>query len=349
MAYSNIKKPSEYFNTVLYSGDGTSNRSITGVNFQPDLVWIKNRNSTNNHQWVDSVRGLFRLGSDSSVAEASVSGAFNSFDSDGFNVTEEANWEFNNSGKTYAAWNWLGANGTSANTDGSISSTVSANTTSGFSIGTYTGNGTAGATIGHGLASDKVTIIVKRTDTTGNWGVKHYKIPATQWLQLDQTDGANTSSVIWNDTEPTSSVFSVGSYVGTNASGGTYVFYAFAEKQGFSKFGSYTGNGSTDGTFIYTGFKPAWVIIKNTSVSNDWFMIDNSRDTLAPNNPVGRKSLFANTSGAEVTRTTKDMDFLSNGIKLRTADGTQNNSGENYIYMAFASEPLVGDNPATAR
>ena len=127
MAYTTIKKPSDYFNTVLYSGDGTSNRGITGVNFQPDLVWIKNRNNTNSHQIVDSVRGLFRLGSSNTSAEASVSGAFNSFDSDGFNITEEAAWEFNNSGKTYASWNWLGANGTSANTDGSISSTVSAN------------------------------------------------------------------------------------------------------------------------------------------------------------------------------------------------------------------------------
>ena len=344
MAYSNIKKPSEYFNTVLYSGDGTSNRSITGVNFQPDLVWIKNRNSTNNHQWVDSVRGLFRLGSDSTAAEASVSGAFNSFDADGFNVTEEVNWEFNNSGKTYAAWNWLGANGTSANTDGSISSTVSANTTSGFSIVSYTGNGTAGATIGHGLGTAPKVVLIKRRSIGGQWVMGHGSLGFTKFLELDLTGGAQTSTLRFNDTAPTNQVFTVGSTADTNQNGTTLIAYCFSEKQGFSKFGSYVGNGSADGTFVYTGFKPAFVIVKRTDAADNWTMSDNKRQGYNSN----QDSLYPNLSNAEVT-TTNWIDYFSNGFKLNRTDGAENGSGASYIYMAFAEQPLVGDNPATAR
>ena len=343
MAYSVIKKPSDYFNTVLYSGDGTSNRSITGVNFQPDLVWIKNRNSTNNHQWVDSVRGLFRLGSDSSLAEASVSGAFNSFDSDGFNVTEEANWEFNNSGKTYASWNWLGANGTVANTDGSISSTVSANTTSGFSIVSWTGTG-ANATIGHGLGAEPKMIFLKIRTGTNNWQVYNKSIGSGNALFLNTTD-ASSSNTGWQSTDATSSFFYVSGGGAVNGSGQDMIAYCFAEKQGFSKFGSYVGNGSTDGTFVYTGFKPAFTLIKPTSISGDWRMHDNKRNSFN----VLTNTLKPNSSGTDDVTSGGLLDYTSNGFKWRTNNTYSNGSGVSFIYMCFAEEPLVGDNPATAR
>jgi len=346
MAYTTIKKPSDYFNTKLYTGNG-STQSITGVGFQPDWLWLKSRSQAVNHYVFDAVRGVTKsITTNTTSAESTKDSSWvTSFDSDGFSLGSEAN--INTSSATYASWNWLAGGTASSNTVGDINSTVSVNTTSGFSIGTYTGNGTAGATIGHGLASDKVTIIVKRTDTTSNWGVKHYKIPATQWLQLDQNDGANTSSLIWNDTEPTSSVFSVGSYVGTNASGGTYVFYAFAEKKGFSKFGSYTGNGNADGTFVYTGFKPAFVLVKRTDTAGyEWSIWDNKRD---PFN-LADTTLRPNSSASESTiGSFYQIDMLSQGYKFRTSNGDVNDSGGTYIYMAFAEEPLVGDNPATAR
>ena len=347
MAYTDIDKPSDYFNTNLWTGTG-SIQSITGVNFQPDWLWVKTRSTTANHRSQNSVIGAeYGMNPNQTVAEGFLSDCVTSFDSDGFTLGADSQGYVNTSSRTYVGWSWLASNTTASNTVGDINSTVSVNTTSGFSIGTYTGNGTAGATIGHGLASDKVTIIVKRTDTTSNWGVKHYKIPATQWLQLDQNDGANTSSLIWNDTEPTSSVFSVGSYVGTNASGGTYVFYAFAEKKGFSKFGSYTGNGNADGTFVYTGFKPAFVLVKRTDTAGyEWSIWDNKRD---PFN-LADTTLRPNSSASESTiGSFYQIDMLSQGYKFRTSNGDVNDSGGTYIYMAFAEEPLVGDNPATAR
>ena len=345
MAYTTIKKPSDYFNTVLYSGDGTSNRNITGVNFQPDLVWIKNRNNTNSQQWVDSVRGLFRLGSDSTAAEASVSGAFNSFDADGFNVTEEVNWEFNNSGKTYASWNWLAGGTASSNTDGSITSNVSANTTSGFSIVSYTGNGTAGATVGHGLSSAPEIIFQKcRSDSSTWWHVGSTKISTgfNSYLHLNNTDAVESNSIVWNNTNPTSSVFSLGNGDGLNASSRTYIAYCFHSVKGYSKIGTYTGNGNADGTFVYTGFKPAFVILKRINISASWSMWDNERGY---NGDI--KVLYPDLSNSE--NNGDYMDFVSNGIKLRDGNSKWNASGDTYIYMAFAEEPLVGDNPCTAR
>jgi hypothetical protein len=347
MAYTTIKKPSDYFNTVLYTGTGAT-QSITGVGFQPDFCWFKSRTSGESYRVFDAVRGATKhIVTNDTSAESTDATGLTSFNTDGFSLSTGN--PVNANSQNFASWNWLANGAGSANTDGSISSTVSANTTSGFSIVTWTSTGSA-HTVGHGLNSTPAMIIMKGRHEANSWMVYHHKntsAPETDYLELNSTV-ATADYTVWNDTAPTSSVFSLGTWSGNDASG-TMVAYCFAEKQGFSKFGSYIGNGNADGTFVYTGFKPSWVMIKNTSTSNDWFMIDNSRDTLSPNNPVGRKSLFANTNGAEVTRTTKDMDFLSNGIKLRTADGTQNNSGENYIYMAFAEQPLVGDNPATAR
>ena len=342
MAYTTIKKPSDYFNTKLYTGTG-STQSITGVGFQPDLVWTKTRSNLESHELYDAVRGATKMiSSNLTSAETTKSTALTGFDLDGF--TLGSNGEVNASGRTFASWNWLGANGTAANTDGSISSTVSANTTSGFSIVSYTGTG-ANATVGHGLGVTPKMIIARSRSNGGagwNWGVYHKDLGNTNAMFLNSTAASTSVSAYWNNTSPTSSVFSLGSDGVVNLSSGTFIAYCFAEKQGFSKFGSYVGNGSTDGTFVYTGFKPAFVITKASSASGQgWHMQDNKRDGFNYDN----KRLFANSSDSE-SGTTR-MDLLSNGFKYRDGDG--NGNGITYIYMAFAEQPLVGDNPATAR
>jgi hypothetical protein len=343
-----INKPDEYFNTVLYTGNG-STQSITGVNFQPDWVWIKNRSSVTNHEVADSVRGANKLLKPNDTdAEQSISTKITSFDSDGFGVGTDAN--VNGSGNSLVSWNWLADNTSgSSNTDGSITSTVSANTTSGFSIVSYTGNSTSGATVGHSLGTTPSTIIVKvLNEGTYNWNVYTKSLGATKTLKLNLTNAEQTSSIRWNDTEPTSSVFSLGNAGEVNETGKNYIAYCFAEKKGFSKFGSYTGNGYADGTFVYTGFKPAFVIVKRTDTTNNWLMYDNKRD---PDNLVGGL-LFPNLSNAEDIQTTANVyDFTSNGFKARSTYVATNASGGTYIYMAFAENPLVGTNniPATAR
>lgn len=360
MAYTTIKKPSDYFNTVLNTGDNTSPKAISAVGFQPDLVWTKSRTSaTTNHTLFDSVRGAGadkELSSNSTTAEggnqSSVYGYLSSFDSDGFTATSGssgANY-FNQSGQTYVNWNWKANGAGSANTDGSITSTVSANTTSGFSIVSYSGNSTPGATVGHSLGTTPSTIIVKvLNDSTYNWNVYHKSLGATKNLKLNLTNAEQTSLSRWNNTEPTSSVFSIGNAGEVNQTGKNYIAYCFAEKTGYSKFGSYTGNGNADGTFVYTGFKPAWVLIKHasggTAGGESWNLQDVKRSTYNPS----IISLFPNTSDADNSTTNNSLDILSNGFKVRTVDNRLNNSGASYIYMAFAEEPLVGDNPATAR
>ena len=347
-----INKPSDYFNTKLYTGNGIgSSRSLTGVGFKPDFVWHKTRSSSGNNQLYDVVRGAGEvIQSDNNSAEVTnlADGYLSSFDSDGFTMTDGASSDYysNESGKTYATWNWLADNTSgSSNTDGSITSTVSANTTSGFSIGTYSGNSTTGATVGHGLGSAPSMVIVKKTNNVGDWYCYHSGIGATAFIKLNDT-GASATNTLWNNTAPTSSVFSMDSNGAVNGSGDSYVFYAFAEKKGFSKFGSYTGNGNADGTFVYTGFKPAWVMFKGSSFSGEnWDMYDNKRETFN----VMDTTLKADSAGAESSNSLFNVDFLSNGIKLRNGHTGINQSGSTYIYMAFAEEPLVGDNPCTAR
>ena len=345
MAYTTIKKPSDYFNTKLYTGTGAS-ASITGVGFQPDWVWIKSRTSADWHILTDAIRGAtIEIYTNANNGDNTNVNQLTSFDSDGFSLGG-AN-DTGRSGENFVAWNWLGANGTANNTDGSITSTVSANTTSGFSIATYTGNNTNAQTIGHGLGVAPKVYIIKRRDSTSAWGVYHGSLGANKYLQLESTNAAATDTGIWNNTAPTSSVLSIGNagYF-NNASGGTYVCYAFADVKGFSKFGSYTGNGNADGTFVYTGFKPAWVMVKRTDTTSDWNIMDNKRAvSFNPNT----KELYANSESAEATGGQTIRDFLSNGFKLRGTSGGTNASGGTYIYMAFAEEPLVGDNPATAR
>ena len=355
MSYSPTDKPTDFFNSVIYTGNGSSPRSITGVGFQPDLIWFKNRTSAGYfHELYDFIRGVRKpIYSNSTNAEGTTTASLESFDSDGFSVdSEDASGEgVNKNGDNYVAWNWLAANTTASNTDGSITSTVSANTTAGFSIVSYTGNATSGATVGHGLNQTPEFILTKnRIDGTSSWGGYHVGIDATApedyVIQLDGTGAKIDVSTAWNDTAPTSSVVTLGNAAYTNGSSQGIIMYCFHSVKGYSKFGSYTGNGSTDGTFIYTGFKPAMVIIKASSAVADWYILDNKRD---PENVV-EAALRPNLSNAEST-TINDTDFLSNGFKTRSTSGSTNGSGTTYIYMAFAENPLVttGKIPATAR
>jgi len=343
MAYTTINKPSEYFNTKLYTGNGSSGNAQTGIGFQPDWVWIKDRGQVAGHQIFDSVRGATkRIQSNSAGAEVTNDGV-SSFDSDGF--TLGANSSCNENSQNFVAWNWLGGGTGVSNTQGDITSTVSANTTSGFSIVSYTGTG-ANATVGHGLSATPKMIILKDRNGTNQWGVYNANIGATKYLLLETTGGAGTASTLWNNTEPTSSVFTVGTTTTTNGSGLNYIAYCFAEKKGYSKFGSYVGNGNADGTFVYTGFKPAWIMVKRTSTAGEnWNIRDNKRSPINPAN----NNLPANDSRAEEPYYATDL--LSNGFKIRTLEGGHNTNGGTYIYMAFAENPLVGTNgvPATAR
>jgi hypothetical protein len=349
MAYTTINKGSSYFNTVLYTGNNGASQSITGVGFQPDFVWIKNRTDARNHVLTDIVRGATKtLFSQSTSAEVTnpTDGYLSSFGSDGFSVSQgSVNNENVCATDNYVSWNWL-ANNTSgsSNTSGTITSTVAANTTAGFSIVSYTGAGGA-STVGHGLGVIPKMIILKGRSNARIWVIGHVSLGWTKYMSFD-TATVQTNNY-WNDTTPTSSVFSVFSSVNVNGSGETYVAYCFAEVKGFSKFGSYTGNSSADGTFVYTGFKPAFVIVKNTNYGSgtDWYVFDNKRNTYNVENLY----LNPNLSAAEATGV--ETDFLSNGFKLRHSSTAMNNSSYTYIYMAFAENPFVtsGGIPVTAR
>jgi len=333
MAYTTIDKPTDYFNTVTYSGTG-STQSITGVGFQPDWVWGKGRTLVGyNHGLVDSVRGVSKLiYSNLTEAEETYSTGVTSFDSDGFSVGSGN--VFNNGSNTYVAWNWLAGGTASSNTDGSITSTVSANTTSGFSIVSYTSTG-SNATVGHGLGvAPSMMIFKRRSGDTENWPVYHKDMGATHIMLLNATDAKSDTATRFNDTEPTSSVFSLGTSGDTNGGTSPFIAYCFAEKKGYSKFGSYTGNGSTEGTFVYTGFSPSFVMLKRTNTTGSWTMYDNKRHTYNPNGEY----LLANSSGASVDF--DNVDFLSNGFKLRDAS-FNNGSGDTIIYMCFASSPFT--------
>ena len=349
MSYTNgLDKPTDYFNTLTYTGDGTDNRSITGLGFQPDFCWFKDRTGANSHNLFDSVRGVQKpLRSDSSGAELSGFDLFDSFDSDGFTVSGSTADNTNYNGSQFASWNWLGANGTASNTDGSITSSVSANTTAGFSIVSFTGNSTAGATVGHSLGTVPSMIILKSRNSTDLWFVQHTSLGATKFLRLNDTNASTTQTNVWNDTEPTSSVFSLGDGSGTNGSSNNFIAYCFAEKKGYSKFGSYTGNGNANGTFVYTGMKSSFIMLKESSGTSDWSMYDNKRE---PFN-VADSTLEANTSDAEAVVSGRPIDILSNGFKLRGDSSYTNESGQTYIYMAFAENPFVTSTgiPCTAR
>ena len=345
MAYISFQ-PSDFFSTKLYTGN-SSTQSITGVGFQPDCFWVKRRDAAEHPCQEDVIRGAgYSVRSTGTDAQQYRNNDITSFDSDGFSLGSNA--EVNFSTGTFVCWNWKAGGSGSSNTDGTITSTVSANTTSGFSIVKWTGTASAG-TIGHGLGVAPKVVIVKRYSTSGGgWLMQHGDLTgATYIIKLstngaEQNDGANFNSAF-----PTSSVFSVYNSNNTNASGADHIAYCFAEKNGFSKFGKYTGNGNADGPFVYTGFKPAFVSIKKTSGTGDWYTYDDKRLGYNADN----NALYLDLTNAEAT--SEDIDILSNGFKLvsPSANAEINGSGGNYIYMAFAKSPIVSSNniPGTAR
>jgi hypothetical protein len=331
----------KYMDATLYTGNGSTQTITNSGSMQPDFVWVKSRNAAVAHALVDSVRGVDKyLYSSLTIAEETQTNALSSFNSNGFSLAGSFG-NVNANGTTYVAWQWRASNATAVtNTAGSITSTVSANTSAGFSIVTYTGTG-SNATVGHGLGVAPSMIIIKNRSTVTDWPVYHGSnttSPATQRVLLNTTDATATSSTYWNNTAPTSSVFSISTYSGVNGNTNAMVAYCFAQVAGYSAFGSYTGNGSTDGPFIFTGFRPRFVMTKKTNSTSGWGMVDTS---INPNNQA-TTYLQANTSGAVVGGTSSNgMDMLSNGFKIRSSDASFNETnGDTYIYAAFAENPF---------
>jgi hypothetical protein len=357
MAYTNIDDPSAHFQTALYTGNA-GNQTITNdgnSDLQPDVVWIKSRTFTSVHLLQDSTRGdngtvYYYLQPDSTAAEAvqTDGDGITSLNSDGFSLGFGNSNSWNQSGNTYVGWQWKANGGTtSSNTDGNTTTTVQANQDAGFSIVTYTGTGSSSQTMGHGLGVTPNIVLTKNRSGTGrawsfngNFGGLIY---GTNKLILNQTSAltADTNDV----TAASSTTFTGGGSNGVNANGVTYVAYCFAEKQGYSKFGSYVGNGNTNGPFVYLGFKPAFVMIKKSSSTGQWLLFDNARD---PSNKVFHQLRII--TAAETT-TTHDIDFLSNGFKIRDTVSNDNGSGNTFIYMAFAENPFTTSTgiPTTAR
>jgi len=351
MAYTTIDNPELYFQTKIYTGDG-STPSITldgDEDMQPDLVWIKNRDEADSHCLFDSVRTATEvLHADATDAEATDADTLTSFDSDGFALGADV--KVNTDTEAYVAWCWKAgtafSNDASATSIGTVDSSGSASATSGFSIVSFDLTGESGVeTIKHGLGvAPKMVITKRRSGGAGDWTTWHDSL-GVYYLVLSGTAAQATTSDFMNDTDPTSSVFTVGdpSWWGANP----YIAYCFSEVQGFSKFGSYVGNGNADGTFIYTGFKPAFVLARNTGAIENWPLFDSTRDT---HNVV--TSMFrADSNQVEDTSSSYLVDFLSNGFKWRASDGKINGSGSTYIYMAFAEAPFVNSNgvPCNAR
>ena len=344
MAYTTINKSTDYFNTKLYTGNGGT-QTITGVGFQSDFTWFKSRSAANSHSLFDSVRGLgYALSSNLTGAQIPV--ATQTFNSDGYVLANDGGApSVNPNGVTTVAWNWKANGAGSSNTDGTITSTVSANTTAGFSIVSYTGTGSSGATIGHGLGVAPNMIIARRKDGVEDWAVYHKTLGATKYLHINNDAAEQTNSNRWNNTTPSATLITLGNHASINYNGGTHIAYCFAEKTGYSKFGSYTGNDSTDGPFIYTGFKPAFILGKRTTNAGGWWMLDSKR----PEINVTDEYLLSDSSQAEADDGSFATDFLSNGFKVRASNGNFNTAGNEYIYMAFAEAPLVGTNGVTAK
>ena len=364
MAYTTIDKPSDYFDTLLYTGDN-SNRTFSGLDFQPDLAWIKARNNTTWHLLYDAVRTAGtgkELHSNSTQAEgasnSSLYGYLSAFTSDGFSTVNGSSSSdaLNEVNRTYAAWNWkAGDTNTSVSASGSGNNAINActhraNTTAGFSIIKYTGlnseisNGQK-TKVTHGLGVKPDFLIIKDRDGTSNWIVTR-GIDNDTHTVLNATNAQSGSLFTGNQNQSDSTHFVVGNEGAVNANGDEFIAYCFAEKQGYSKFGSYTGNGNADGTFAYTGFKPAWILIKRYSTAgNDWGLFDNKRLGFNVDNEELRPS------SNDVEQTDDRLDILSNGFKIRLAGAGFNASGDTFIYMAFAEAPLVNSNgvPANAR
>ena len=338
-----VDKPTDYFNTKLYTGNSTDDTAITGLDFAPSLCWIKNRTDTNSHALFDTVRGATKyIESDTTDAEATGATFLKSFTSDGFVLGTGG--RVNNSGNNYASWNWKAGGTASSNTDGSITSSVSSNATSGFSIVSYTGTGSL-ATVGHGLGVAPAFIIFKDRSTTKNWFIYHQSISPTNGAILNLATNPSADINYFNNTAPTSSVFTIGNDNKINPSSNNMIAYCFAEKQSYSKFSSYVGNGNVSGTYVHLGFKPAFVMNKKTDGTMNWHIWDNKRNSYN----IVDKLVYPNLSNAEDTLTS--FDFVSNGFKIRDNRTFVNASGSPYIYMAFAENPFVTSTgvPATAR
>jgi len=342
-----IADGSAYFQTTLYTGTGSTNLEVNqseNSTFQPDVVWIKQRNKVDNHVLTDAVRGApLALYPNGTSSELIGTGGITSLDPDGFTLSGDGSvWNnVNQSGITAAAWQWLAANGTASNSDGSITSTVSANTTAGFSIVSYTGNGSASQTVGHGLGVTPKTVIIKPRSGTDHWLVSNWETGVTAFtekLKLNETEAASSSSN--QITGGSSTTFTIGTDPNVNGNGTTYIAYCWAEVEGFSKFGTYTGNGSANGPFIWCGLRPAFVLVKRTNSADNWVIVDSSRDSYN----VTNLRLYPDNTTGDITSTIHD--FLSNGFKLRASDGGVNGSGSTYIFMAFAEHPFGGDGVA---
>ena len=350
MAYTAIDKSTDHFNTVLFTGTHSSVPTIT-VGFKSDFLWLKSRTQTYDHNVLDTTRGGSSKIFPNKTDKQSTTGDSVTFNATNFQPSGQAINESGQGTNNMVSWSWKANGGTTAsNSSGSITSTVQTNTTAGISIVKYDGTG-SNATVGHGLGVAPAAIIMKNYTRTAaqSWIVAHRNLPTgfNDAIFLDLTNAKDSDSVYWNNTAPTSTVFSIGTNDKCNGNGDAHIAYCFAQKTGFSKFGSYPGNGLTNGPFIYTGFKPAWVMIKRTDDTANWHMYDNKRD----DSNVVENALQANTSAAEFTTSNK-LDFYSNGFKSTAANqSTTNTSGGNYIYMAFAENPFVSSAgvPTTAR
>jgi len=352
MAYTTIDDPSAHFQTLLYSGNASDSRALTNdgnSDLQPDLVWIKERSSTSVHQLIDSTRGGgLALSSNDTGADESFA-YIDTFDTDGFTL-ETSDGSTNASGETYVGWQWKANGGTrTTNTESGNNPAggYQVNTTAGFSIVDYTGTGAAG-TMAHGLGAVPHLMIVRNREISASWLVYHHKntaAPATDILQLDSTAATYDGSGYWNDTAPTSSVFTINDSNDANKDADGHIAYIWTEIQGYSKFGSYTGNGNADGPFIYLGFKPAMLIYKRTDSTANWSIFDNKRSVY---NQISHQ-LNPNISNAEGD--SDRGDFVSNGWKIRATAGSTNADGGTYIFMAFAEHPFVSSEgvPCTAR
>ena len=349
MAYTDIDDPTLYFSSTIWTGNGVDDRNIVidGTGMQPDFVWIKSRNDTDNHRLVDSVRGATKhLESDGTGAEQTSSNV-KAFTSTG--VTLSTNGSVNANSELYASWSWKAGtsftNDASATGIGTIDSAGSVNNDSGFSIVSYTGTGSNG-TVKHGLNSVPKMFIVKELSNANSWEVYHVSQGAGKNAQLNTTAAFESAgSSRWNSTAPTSSVFSIGTDSGVNRSSSNFITYCFAEKQGYLKTGKWIGNGNNDGPFSFCGFKPAFIMIKRTDVAKNWYINDNLRLGYNINNPyISPNITAAETGGTEI-------DILSNGFKIRASGTGHNQSGGTYIYMAIAENPFVTSTgvPATAR
>ena len=358
MAYTTIDDPSAYFKVQLYTGNGTAIGSggnaitfnDTDTDMQPDMVWIKSRSTGEKHMLFDAVRGVTKaIKPSGNDAEATNTEFLTAFGSDGFTVG--SNDKVNDNTVTFVAWCWK-ANGAGAtNEAGSINTTkTSANTTSGFSISTFTGNASAGATIGHGLGAVPHWFMNKNLADAGNWGVYHHKntaAPETDHLHLDTNAATADDADFWNDAAPTSTLITLGTHGSINGSGEAMVNFSWTEIQGFSKFGSFVGNGDNDGPFLYCGFKPAWFMSKRTDAAASWNIWNNKSN---PHN-VADALQYADGTDAEASSASYSIDFLSNGIKMRGYRADTNTNGATHVWMAFAESPFCNSSgvPNNAR